>query len=82
MTGESTHRIEPSNAFQVKAAVTKGVMVRIYSGFASKEMQWVVKSSMRVLVFTKGKVVRKFIQSKQWTILKICREMATVCKGW
>ena len=34
-----------------------GVMVRIYSGYTSKEMQWVVRSNMRLLVFTKGKVV-------------------------
>ena len=36
-------------------------------------MQWVVRSSTRVLVFTKGKVVLKFYTSKQCTILKICK---------
>ena len=38
-------------------------MVRIYSGYTSKEMQWVVRSSTRVLVFTKGKVVLNSIYS-------------------
>ena len=38
----------------------KGVTVRIYSGYTSKEMQWVVRSSTGVLVFTKGKVVLIF----------------------
>ena len=61
VTGQSIHKIEPGNAFQMKGALTKkGVTVRIYSEYTSKEMQWVVRSSTRVLVFTKRKVVLKF----------------------
>ena len=71
----------------MKGTLTKKlVTIRIYSGYTSKKMQWVVRSSTRVLVFAKGKVVRKFYTVKTMYYLKnLCkfkRKMAGLRKGW